>query len=139
MQVPFKSKVVLDSSIDTFNQPIRKFAESQVKPALESNFDDDIVFCISRNKGQGIIINGRQFPGAYTPEFDIKVKKLTHKGIFKRFTKPTIETTRFGMVDTKLLKTLDQAVKALADPNRYKYTVDEVLKTAQKAIGKIKL
>lgn len=140
MQVSFKSRVILDSSINTFNQTVRNFVESQAKPALENTFDDDLVFYISRDKHQGIIVNGRQLPRTYSPELNIKVKKNKHKGIlFNHYTKSTTETTRFGMINTKLLKTLEQAVRALADPNRYKYTVEEVLNTARKAVNKIKI
>lgn len=138
MKISSCAKVVLDSSIKTFDRKIFNFIETQAKPAIEKSFNKDLRFCISRQTIEGPILNGRQSVDCLTSELTINASKRNFLGFIKRIFNPVKETTNFRKIDEKLFSTLSNALKALNDPDSYKYTIEEVLQTASKAVSKLK-
>jgi len=138
MNISFKAKVILNKNIKTFDSQTRQYVEQQAKPILEKSFDDDLTFYLSRQKIKGPIINGRQTNGALAKEITIGISKRTFLGFIKNLSNPIKVTTHFKhKTDKNLFNTLSSAIKALTDSNRYKYTTEEVLKTATIAYNKL--
>lgn len=138
MNVSFKSKVILDDSINTFPQEVKCFVINKAKPALEQNFDSDIKFFVSREITPGIILGGRQIKGWWGKELFIEAYRKGLTGFVKHCFNPIKILTHFEKrIDREKIKTLEGLIKELKNPDRLKYTAEEVLLTAKKAINKL--
>lgn len=136
------ARVILDASVNSFNPKVRNFVEKQAKPALEKNFDENLKFYVSRQRIEGPVVYGprggfRRSHGL-TSELTISASKRTFSGFIERVLNPIGESTHFEKIDESLFGTLASALKALTDPNRFKYTIEEVLRTATNAVNKLR-
>lgn len=129
--------VILDSSIKTFKPEIRNFVLQQAVPALEKNFGPDMKFYVSREILPIIRKLQPMYPYRGSTDLSIEASKKGFAGFIKHLFNPQSVPTHFERPDRSKMRTLTGAVKELTNPGRFKYTVEEVLATARKAIAKI--
>lgn len=136
MKVTPKAIVIFDKSIDTFKPEARDFIKNEAKKALEENFSPNVKFYIYRER----LWDKYRGPHYVGPEILIEAHKKGFVSSLKHaFNMGKPVATHFEQFDELRMKqTLSESLKYLANSAaRIKYSLQEILHTARKAIKNI--